>query len=547
MEKLTIKEMSFKQKEEFKAYESELQKIRDIAEQNRKSLEVELKKVQSEITDIVNKFDMKVKKLCSQRFQIKKNILACELQVLHLEQEVFENQDAINDIHACKKDVEKLKEEEKDISSLADKLRCENDRQRNFLNKLTDQMKTMDKTFRKKIQDESNELIDQETVKVLTQMYRNRDKIDKNRLPSRKNNKNLSSEREITQRSQLSRASGREGQSWIEASNNHELVHKSMESQRSSNDNQTNDVLGAMKSALNEALEYKNEPVLCENDPFKELECFDQSQHFSEITVLKKEKLPEGFIVCDQVWNKVQELRREKITKEYEMKNAMNYAKEITTLLDETIEKKIHIQDAMIRKQLLISEKEQRETISLKNPKVLISIKQGQDEVQKDNVLKDYSDIIFIPSKLIEKTNESIRKAGDERMKVLVETKNFRRKVNYLKWENKYLEAKEIDVNEQYVDWQLLRVSKQLKNIISGSPGESEHAKVTRAKLQLDKKEEAHEKKMEKLRQEVKLFQKKIKDKKNENEKLSIQLKELTTDIERREAIQSSNVEVSYG
>ena len=137
---------------------------------------------------------------------------------------------------------------------------------------------------------------------------------------------------------------------------------------------------------------------------------------------------------------------------------------------------------------ILMSEKK-----NVLNPNILVRVKQGQDEIEKETVATDYSDAILMPLHLIEDTNDSIGEAGKQKIRILTKTKIFRKKINFMKWECEYLGLKEDDMNEQYIDWQFLRVTNQLKKVISGSQLESDPEKTVKSKLQLEKRREVHD------------------------------------------------------
>ena len=127
-----------------------------------------------------------------------------------------------------------------------------------------------------------------------------------------------------------------------------------------------------------------------------------------------------------------------------------------------------------------------------------------------------------MPLHLIEDTNDSIGEAGKQKIRILTKTKIFRKKINFMKWECEYLGLKEDDVNEQYIDWQFLRVTNQLKMVISGSQLESDREKTVKSKLQLEKRREVHEKKIAQMEKDIKAIKRGIIEKKKKTKNYHI-------------------------
>ena len=98
-----------------------------------------------------------------------------------------------------------------------------------------------------------------------------------------------------------------------------------------------------------------------------------------------------------------------------------------------------------------------------------------------------------------------------------------------------------------YVDLQLLRVNKQLKQIISGVKIESDRTKMEKAELHLSKLHSTHAAKMSKMEKELRKVKKAIGERVKENEKLSGQVKELEGNVGIRETIYKSRMEAQGG
>ena len=73
------------------------------------------------------------------------------------------------------------------------------------------------------------------------------------------------------------------------------------------------------------------------------------------------------------------------------------------------------------------------------NLELLIKVKQGQDEMETETVVTDYSDSLLVPRAIVENANAGIFKGGGERVAALNKIKEFRKLINFQQWEQEYL------------------------------------------------------------------------------------------------------------
>ena len=197
--------------------------------------------------------------------------------------------------------------------------------------------------------------------------------------------------------------------------------------------------------------------------------------------------LPESFKITDGVWEKLQELRLKKfgteIAVEQVTKNNKFAQKQYDrisaqeTALNEIIDGMEKKREALLEKDFVLS----------KTMEILTMFKQGQDECDQDAIVTDYSDAKLIPMSLIDDTNALIKSLGDEKVKILLRTKKFRQRINYMNWEHQHMEMQAIDMQEHYTDLQMLRVTKQLKMVISGTKIDSDKVKAERVDTHMNK------------------------------------------------------------
>ena len=185
----------------------------------------------------------------------------------------------------------------------------------------------------------------------------------------------------------------------------------------------------------------------------------------------------EGFNVDPYVWSKLQELRLTRISKEIEAKNELKKHSELKKKLDSLSneEDAVHAEAVSLR-----SKREsiiERIVNLMEDLEVVIAAKQGQEEVDSDAVVTDYSDAKLIPTSIIKKYNTRINELGKEKIGVLVKIKQFRRKMNLVDWEAQHLQLEAWHLEEYYTDSQLFRVTRDLQRVIKDG-SDADQAKV---------------------------------------------------------------------
>ena len=265
-----------------------------------------------------------------------------------------------------------------------------------------------------------------------------------------------------------------------------------------------------------------------------------------EYIPLNMDEIPESFgRISDQVWDKLNELRKIRFEKENDVQMQSGKLKEAVKQMDRSKEQLNDVEKSIEAVHVSFDLLVEQDGLDKKNIEVLTTFKQGQDAVEQGLVATDYSDAILIPLSIIEETNKEIRSLGDDKVKVLTNTRNFRKRINYMNWEHEFLENKAHNMDERYTDMQLLRVSAQVKQVLSGAQTESDRAKMERAELHLSKLHSTHKSKKEKLERENRKVASAIKDRISENVRLDGQLKDLSGNVGVREAIYKSRVAAS--
>ncbi|CAM9859501.1 unnamed protein product, partial [Choristocarpus tenellus] len=172
---------------------------------------------------------------------------------------------------------------------------------------------------------------------------------------------------------------------------------------------------------------------------------------------------------------------------------------------------------------------------------------QGQDEVPCGAVVTDYNDGVLIPTNIVNSTNEEIRRLGGEKVRILNKIKHFRKSINLMQWDKTYLDEQVKDLEEYYIDLQLLRVTKKLQAVLKGDGGNKDKELMQKMEARVELMGKAHESKVHKVRQANAKIAQLLQERSDENQRVSGQLSELESNVHIREAIYRSRIEASGG
>jgi len=552
MDEISPEEMSEDQQKEVATYEEKEKERVQALEEHRQALTLELKKLRSEINDIASAFDKSVVSLQSDRFQVRNVIAQNELYQTRLANSIFRNYDNIKATIVLEEEIESKRKELTGLSASSARLQKELDKLKDDLNIKIENDKAMERSFRKSIQKVATDPLDQETVKLLLELFRSRGDTNAQnqrhqRSGSTKMNRDASSSKNgsIRRRSLIGRQSGRERSTWGSSKGGSDGASRKSIASRGSTDT-PGGVFECIRGAMIEANEFYEDFFVSEKDPFhidnentsSTVRGDDDSNEGSEsIPMISMDCIPEGFFIAENVWNSMQELRIEKIKSETVVMKISNAVQNMKALCDQAQYAEESILSSISRLEKKVEDMKAKRQQLLKNPEFLVHVKQGQDEIEKELVATDYSNAVFVPIDIIEKTNSEIRSLGDERETVLNKTKDFRKIINFMKWNHELLELQENDAKEQYKDWQLLRVTNQLKLVLDGTKVETERLKLKKAEEQIVKQQKIYDEKDTKHQRENKQILRTIKRRAEENKRLRQQLEGLKQSVAVKEEI----------
>ena len=176
---------------------------------------------------------------------------------------------------------------------------------------------------------------------------------------------------------------------------------------------------------------------------------------------------------------------------------------------------------------------------------IVVALKQGQDEVDKDAVVTDYSEALLLPVNVVDKYNSRILELGKEKIAVLNKIKQFRRKINLVGWEAVYMRMEATHLEEYYTDLQLFRVTRDLQQVIRGGINNAEQVKerIDRVQTRKDFLSKDSEAKLNKLRRLQDQCRLQNEERLEENFKLEKKIIDLRRQVEERDKVRQSRKE----
>lgn len=475
MNDLPVELMSEAQKKEKEEFDERYAALLDERAKYKKSLEVEMKKLKVEANESQKIFDDKFTQMARLKILTQREILAQELYISRLALSMVKREQAWTLLKSTEASIETNRTRRSELSEKIDRLSNAVDDAKNLLQQLQDDEKVLDRSFKRDLQTLCNIVFDQDTLKLFSQLYKMRKYADSGQTS---NHGDEESEMSTMGDPHSSRGGTKRRSSFKRSYGNSKGVSKGaghLRKSKGSSMGNKQDALGPMQAAARAMQEEANEQKLLFNPKdsfYAVMVSQDKEKKIAESQLPLLQPLnididcPEGFSIDPFVWQKLQELRLTRIAKEIEVRNQMKVYSEIKKKLD-TLSAD---EDAILSEAMSLRSK--RESILerlgelARDLDVVVSVKQGQDEVDSQGVVTDYSDAKLLPTSIIRKYNARINELGNEKIGVLLKIKQFRRKMNLVDWESQHLELEAWHMEEYYTDTQLFRVTRDLQRVI---------------------------------------------------------------------------------
>ncbi|XP_077350992.1 cilia- and flagella-associated protein 43 isoform X2 [Festucalex cinctus] len=174
--------------------------------------------------------------------------------------------------------------------------------------------------------------------------------------------------------------------------------------------------------------------------------------------------MPEGLNL--PVWEKFCQIRRTKIDTEHKIKSSAAALADMQATLvkkreeDETAEEEIKHFTTELEKM-----REDKKNF-LTDITVQFLLKQGQVEVTNTDLIPDYSESLLLHRGKVEELNHTIRTLGDQKIAVMVQTKDFRKGIIQVEWDNTMRRMQIEDLKSKERDIQKMRLTEDHKEYL---------------------------------------------------------------------------------
>mmetsp|Transcript_8426 Transcript_8426/g.8375 ORF Transcript_8426/g.8375 Transcript_8426/m.8375 type:complete len:1737 (-) Transcript_8426:378-5588(-) len=454
MEELSLSEMTESQVKETEAFEVKLKVVQEEQLKYRKLLEQEMKKLKTETTEACKTFDEKVANVGRIKILVQREILTQELYTSRLGLTMAKREQSWGMLKSTEAQIEVMRKERAELRVRSERFNVHVEAMKNSLNAIQEEERSLDKTFKRDFQTLCNNNFDQDSLKVFADLFRRReyaaspdDDDDGSQDPDAEESDMLASGSQRGSRGRSKQASARGSKRNPNASSRRNAKalgaskknpsmgsskkgggigagSRMMKASKGGNARSTagggKERLGPMQEAA-QALKNAQQPEANEKDPyFIDLLQKDKLVRIAEskIPLLMSLNIdsdcPENFVVDQYTWSKLQDLRNVRIEKEIASKRmAIEYIEQRRKLDDLTNEENAIVSVIRSLRQARDETLLYLESIET-NLEVLVCLKQGQDEVDRNAVVTEYTDAVLVPTAVVDTFNSRI-KGLDER------------------------------------------------------------------------------------------------------------------------------------
>jgi WD40 repeat protein len=504
MDELDPKDMTELQLKELEEWDEKVVKHEEEQALYRKSLETEYKKLKQEAVDAVDAFDTKMAEMAKIKAASQKELLSQELYISQLSLSMSRRDGWWNSLKKTEELLESKRGDRNLLKSKIDAFGVQVDTVKDKMQAAQEEEKTMDKGFNRNLQDLTGHTYDIDSLKVFKALFRIR---------------------KYPKSEELLEASmdGSQVGSKTALGDNGEVVGEAS-------------VGGEVSLALN-----ANDPFYTSIKAKEQKRLTDLAQIPILMSLDKDSDIPDAFS-CDEItWESLQQLHLARVEKEIEAKTfALEYNK-LREVLDQ-----LNGEDKQLRvsiNELKSSREETRGYLSeIDNDITIVAcLRQGNDEVDKNAVVTDYTDSLLLPADVVHKFNARVKEHGKEKIGVLSRIKQFRRKINIIDWNAQHLTLQAHHFEEYFTDLQLLRVTRSLQSVIREGADESQaKARIDRIVQRKAFMKKTADEKIGKLSKFNEGMKRNLEDKSEELAKLATDIDDLEVDVSHRMNVKKS-------
>jgi WD40 repeat protein len=553
MDELDPKDMSELQLKELDEFDEKCRLIAEEQVKYKKALEVELKGLKQSNIETIKDFDAKLQAMSETKVIVQKELLTQELYVARIALSMARRDAAWTALKKNEEAMNIARDSRQVLRAKMDAFGVTVEGVRAELNAAQEEERTMDKAFNRNLQDATGATFDQESLKVFKNLFRKRtfpsggdDEEEGGDLDAEESLDDKNSKGSKSASAKGSKSASKKAGSAAPGGSKAPKGSAKASGSKGGKENvgpmqEAAKALGADDTSATQMNEDMNDPFyfsLLQKD--KAAKSFEKEVPLLEPLSIESD-CPENFSVDQFTWSKLQELRMTRIEKEIEVKKLQVQLNALSVKMDALSSKEEQLASAITDHREFRSSTEEEIRFLDSNLEGVVCLKKGNDEIDKDAVVSEYADGIMLPCSVIEKFNSRIREHGKEKISVLTRIKQFRRKINIIDWNAKHLSMQSHHYEEYFTDLQLLRVTRDLQQVIRDGSDESQTKqrleKIAQRKDFLAKNNEV---KIQKLRKFNEGMRKNLKDKESEVDTLHESISTLKTDLAQRQSVQQS-------
>ncbi|XP_078310806.1 cilia- and flagella-associated protein 43-like isoform X4 [Crassostrea virginica] len=256
----------------------------------------------------------------------------------------------------------------------------------------------------------------------------------------------------------------------------------------------------------------------------------------------KISNLPEG--VEESVWQRLCAYRREKIENDLLIKQKALILAEMDNFYKKRVD-----EDERLKNEIegifdtLNKLHEERIRFNL-NLEVQLMLKQGQVEVDPTNFIHDYKDSALIHRTVVEELNSNIKQLGESKITSMMESKDFRKGIIQLEWEQKRMLMQMEDLQNKMKDIQFMKVTREIQLYLSNEDYEGKKSEeIGKLEQTILTQLKHHEKNVREKKRIIKDLGKTIKSRDSENSSMENDLAELNVTVNERRHIDEVNAD----
>ena len=484
---------------EYEEYQDRLKILQDEQIKYSKSLEFEMKRLKLEIIELATNFNAKLAKISDERNYVLRLILTQELNLARSSLHVTTQDFITTSLSLKKENIEFITKKSREIKEKLVKVSKRTDALRSQISLLQDEGRMMDKTFRRDLQVLCDQNYDQDSLRTFTDLYKARTYNDKIQDDSSGNDYTDEKSECTSSIDNICKLSSKKfTKTGIKDSLKKQSKTKNGNIEASEAGMDSHSDVDALLGPLKEVAAkvdvrdmYTNRNL--RQDPFYRCRMSsEREKRFVEnqIPLLISQSIetecPDGFNVDQYAWSKLQELRSARIQKEIDEKLMLLRLSDVNQRIEEIQASMKRFDSSLLDLRNSIEHLKHERKQMGNDVQITVSLKQGQDEVDRDSFVTRYAQSILLPSDIIDKYNALISQLGTEKIGVLFRVKSFRRKINIIDWEANHTQLEAWHLDEYFTDLQLMRVTRDFQWVIRAESNTGNRHRTDKISLRKD-------------------------------------------------------------